>query len=268
MTTKQLQKILLKEKINNVDIVDDKIVFDNISKTNYNTVLRQLKKVENDYDVDLSFYIDYLNGVKKELLNEIKNANKFLGTVYEREKLDVLKDVSSKLKNALNSAKEFIPNRYSKGFKHKPLKYLHYTQYNIGDLSDTIEYLYADKSGADINLVKRLLNANVPEEQSYYDRLMYLQGALPDNRDSILDKYTYLDDNKQDVIYINGNETKALSREDALKQIQKEMEENDGIIGFDELDAKLKRDLSNKEYKELKEREEFLTNIQFIKMGW
>lgn len=269
MTTKQLQKHIIKEKISNVDLVDNKIVFDGISKNNYNTIIRQLKQTEKEQGVDLSFYIEYLERVKGELLKEIKNTNEYLGTQYENEKLNVLKDVSNKLKNSMNNAKEFIPKRYSKGFKHKPLKQLQYTQRTSLELSNAIDKLYSDASGYGIDKVNQVLSATTPEEHSYYDKMMFLQGYLPDSVSQDSNKlYTYRDGNKREVICVDGKETKILSREDAIAQVEKEKKERNGLIGQFELEQETKKRLSEDEYEKLKHQEDFLTSIQFIKMGW
>lgn len=269
MTNKQIEKYIINEKVTNVEWENNKIKFDDISRANFNTLIRQLESTSKQKNVELDFYTQFLKDTKKELLNSVKKANKYIGTEYENQMLDMVKDASNKLKYHMDYAKEFIPKRYSKDFQEEPLTKLKITQANIYDLNDMVTSLYTDATGFTREHVEKALEVHSPEETSYYDKLMYLQGYLPDNPDEPLDdrykKYIYEDENHQNVIMLNGNKTECMSREKAMEILDRERYEK-GFIGATDLENQIIDTYGYDAFKEIRKKEEFISEIRFLKM--
>lgn len=202
MNKRELKKRI--NKIRNVEIENDKIIFDEISQKNYNNTLKELSRLENTYNVDLSYLRNELKKQRSELQKAINKSNK--NSNDNNLLIDV--DRESGLLTQIEDTIHYLnPNRKSETYKQETLDVLKQTQKHNRDIAE-FELDYWEKlTGLDRDTIDEYLFPTGEEEKSWYEQYLELiENGYDEENARVITNKMYEESNNNSTKVYNMND--------------------------------------------------------------
>lgn len=169
MNKRELKKRI--NKIRNVEIENNKIIFDEISQKNYNNALKELSRLESTYNVDLSYLRNELKKQRSELQKAINKSNK--NNNDNNSLIDV--DRESGLLTQIEDTIHYLnPSRKSETYKQETLEILKQTQNHNRDIAEFELDYWQKLTGIDRDTIDKYLFPTGEEEKSWYEQYLEL----------------------------------------------------------------------------------------------
>lgn len=202
MNKRELKKRI--NKIRNVEIENDKIIFDEISQKNYNNTLKELSRLENTYNVDLSYLRNELKKQRSELQKAINKSNKNKND--NNSLIDV--DRESGLLTQIEDTIHYLnPNRKSETYKQETLDILKQTQKHNRDIAEFEMDYWRKLTGLDRDTIDKYLFPTGEEEKSWYEQYLELiENGYDDEDARVITNKMYEENNNNSSKVYNMND--------------------------------------------------------------
>lgn len=202
MNKRELKKRI--NKIRNVEIENDKIIFDEISQKNYNNTLKELSRLESNYNVDLSYLRNELKNQRSELQKAINKSNK--NNNDNNSVIDV--DRESGLLTQIEDTIHYLnPSRKSETYKQETLEILKQTQKHNRDIAEFELDYWQKLTGIDRDTIDKYLFPTGEEEKSWYEQYLELVEFGYDEEDArVITNEMYEEDKNNSTKVYNMND--------------------------------------------------------------
>lgn len=202
MNKRELKKRI--NKIRNVEIENDKIIFDEISQKNYNNTLKELSRLESNYNVDLSYLRNELKKQRSELQKAINKSNK--NNNDNNSLIDV--DRESGLLTQIEDTIHYLnPSRKSETYKQETLDILKQTQKHNRDIAEFELDYWQQLTGIDRDTIDKYLFPTGEEEKSWYEQYLELVEFGYDEEDArVITNEMYEEDKNNSTKVYNMND--------------------------------------------------------------
>lgn len=202
MNKRELKKRI--NKIRNVEIENDKIIFDEISQKNYNNTLKELSRLETTYNVDLNYLRNELKKQRSELQKAINKSNK--NNNDNNSLIDV--DRESGLLTQIEDTIHYLnPSRKAEPYKQETLEILKQTQKHNRDIAEFELDYWQQLTGIDRDTIDKYLFPTGEEEKSWYEQYLELVEFGYDEEDArVITNEMYEEDKNNSTKVYNMND--------------------------------------------------------------